>query len=199
MERIGILGGTFDPPHIGHLWLGEAARQQLMLDKVLFLPAGEPPHKPDYKVTPADHRLEMTRLAISNNESFAVDDIDVRRPPPHYTFTLMKWLHQRSSDTLYWLLIGSDSLRDLPTWYKPDEIMKLTRLGVLPRSGVTIDWDSLTQTLPRVESAVDFVDAPTLELSSTEIRLWLESGKSLRYLVPQPVLQYIAIHKLYQD
>jgi nicotinate-nucleotide adenylyltransferase len=192
------LGGTFDPPHIGHLWLAEAARQQLELDKVLFLPAGEPPHKLDYKVSPADHRLEMTRLAVSSNEWFAVDDQDVRRPPPHYTLTLMEHFHQRSQETLYWLLIGSDSLRDLPTWHKPDEIMKLARLGVLPRSGVTVDWDALTQTLPRVESAVDFVDAPTIELSSTEIRHWLESGKSLRYLVPQTVLEYIAVHNLYQ-
>lgn len=199
MERLGILGGTFDPPHIGHLWLAEAARQQLELDKVLFLPAGEPPHKPDYKVSPADHRLEMTRLAVNSNDGFAVDDLDVKRPPPHYTLTLMERLHQRSPETLYWLLIGSDSLRDLPTWHKPNDIMKLARLGVLPRSGVTVNWDSLTQTLPRVESAVDFVDAPTIELSSTEIRHWLESGKSLRYLVPQAVLEYITFHNLYKD
>lgn len=199
MERLGILGGTFDPPHIGHLWLAEAARQQLTLKKVLFLPAGEPPHKPDYEVSPADHRLEMTRLAVSSNECFAVDNLDVRRPPPHYTLTLMEHLHQHSPETLYWLLIGSDSLRDLPTWHKPNEIMKLTRLGVLPRSGVSVDWDSLIQTLPRVESAVDFVDAPTIELSSTVIRHWLKSGRSLRYLVPQSVLEYIAVHNLYQD
>lgn len=199
MERLGILGGTFDPPHIGHLWLAEAARQQLKLDKVLFLPAGQPPHKQDDMVSPARHRLEMTRLAVSGNERFAVGDLDVMRPPPHYTLTLLELLHQRFPDTLFWLLIGSDSLRDLPTWHQPGNILKLARFGILPRSSVSVDWVSLTQILPRVESAVDFIKAPTIELSSTEMRQWLKSGGSLRYLIPQAVLEYIAVHGLYQE
>lgn len=199
MERLGILGGTFDPPHIGHLWLGEAACQQLKLDKVLFLPAGQPPHKQDEKVSPAKHRLEMTRLAVSSNDRFIVDDLDVTRPPPHYTLTLLVLLHQRFPETLLWLLIGSDSLQELPTWHQPGEIMKLARFGVLPRSSVTVDWFSLTQKLPGVESTVDFIKAPTIELSSTEMRLWLNSGRSLRYLIPQEVVEYIAVHGLYQE
>ncbi len=199
MERLGILGGTFDPPHIGHLWLAEAACQQLRLDRVLFLPAGQPPHKQDHIILPARHRLEMTRLAVSNNERFAVDDQDVMRPPPHYTLTLLNLLRQRFPEALFWLLIGSDSLQDLPTWYQPGEILTLARFGVLPRSGIPVDWVSLTQALPRVESAVDFVKAPTIELSATEMRPWLKSGWSLRYLVPQAVLEYIAVHGLYQE
>lgn len=197
MERLGILGGTFDPPHVGHLWLAETAWQQLNLDMVLFLPAGRPPHKKKQRISPANHRLEMTRLATKDNERFVVDNLDIERPPPHYSVTLLALLHQNHPESLLWLLIGTDSLRDLPTWHMPSEILRFARLGVLPRPGVTVDWVSLSQAVPGVDAAVDVLDGPNVELSATRMRRWLDSGRSLRYLVPSAVLDYIKAEKLY--
>ncbi len=197
MERIGVLGGTFDPPHIGHLWLAELAWQQLDLDTVLFLPAGKPPHKLHYQLSAAHDRLAMTCLATTGNRRLQVDDLDIKRPLPHYTLTLFHLLHERFPLATFWLLIGSDSLRDLPTWYKPGDILQLTRLGMLPRPGVILDWVALSQSVPGVDGQLDVLDGPTIDISSTAIRHWIANGRSLRYLVPANVMDYIKTEKMY--
>ncbi|MCI0396977.1 MAG: nicotinate-nucleotide adenylyltransferase [Chloroflexi bacterium] len=198
MERIGLLGGTFDPPHIGHLWLAEAARQQLNLDRVLFMPAGRPPHKADDPVTAAHHRLAMTALAIQGNLHLALDESDIRRPLPHYTVTLLPLVRQAHPDAALWLLLGSDSLHDLPTWRQPRQVISQCRLGVLPRPGVVVDWVSLTLAVPGVDAVVDPLAGPSLDVSATAIRRWVASGHSPRYLVPAAVLEYITQQRLYQ-
>lgn len=197
MERIGLLGGTFDPPHIGHLWLAEAARQTLNLDKVLFLPAGHPPHKTDEPVTAVQHRRRMTELAISGNNHLHLDMIDAERPSPHYTSTLLPLIQQAHPDSELFLLIGSDSLRDLPFWHEPEKVINQCRLAVLPRPGVSVEWVMLSLYVPGVDAVVDMLNGPTIDISSTMIREWLAEGNQPYYLVPSAVLSYIQENNLY--
>lgn len=193
--RLGLLGGTFDPPHYGHLWLAETARDQLRLDRVLFLPAGQPPHKQGRPITAVSHRLRMLQLALP--APFNVDTTDMDRPPPHTTATLLPLLQQAYPAAQLWWLIGGDSLRDLPDWVTPDRILQRCRLGVLPRPGITLDWPALQTAVPGVETAVDWLDGPQLPIASTTIRQWASAGRSVRFLLPDPVADYVAAQRLY--
>lgn len=195
--KIGLLGGTFDPPHWGHLWLAELARVQLGLAQVLFLPVGEPPHKVGWEITAVSHRIHMVSLAIQNNPHFVLDTTDCERPAPHSTVSLLPLLRQAYPSAQFWLLLGEDSLRDLPTWTEPDRLIKQCRLAVLPRPGVTISWDLLETAVPGLETAVDTLSGPTLSLSATAIRAWLKAGQAPNYLLPTAVLNYIQHHRLY--
>jgi nicotinate-nucleotide adenylyltransferase len=198
VSRVGLLGGTFDPPHIGHLLLAECARDQLQLDRVLFLPVGHPPHKPNEPVTAAGHRLAMTRLAIAGHDLFQVDDIDVERPLPHYTVTLLPLIAGRHRGSALWLLLGGDSLRDLPGWRRPEQLQRWCRLAVLPRPGNAMDLPGLKQQMPWLETAVDFLDGPAVAIAGRQMRRWAAQGRSLRYMTPPQVIGYIQQEKLYQ-
>lgn len=195
--RIGLLGGTFDPPHLGHLWLAETARAQLRLDRVLFLPVGRPPHKEGKPLSPIAHRLTMTQLAIADNPTFVLDTTDTRRAPPHTTVSLLPLLHHAFPQALMWLLIGTDSLADLPQWHQPQQLLSLCRLAALPRPGIVVHWATLKTAIPGLETAVDWLDGPTLTISSTELRRWSRKGHTLRYLVPAAVADYIDQTRLY--
>lgn len=195
-RRIGLLGGTFDPPHVGHLWLAETAREQLRLDEVVFLPVGVPPHKEGLPVTAVSHRLTMLQLALVGTP-FTISTLDLERQPPHTTVTLLPLLQTLYADATLWWLIGADSLRDLPTWVEPQQVITCCRLGVLPRPGVAIDWGELETAVPGVQAVVDWLDGPTLAVSASEIRRWAMAGHSLRYLVDTAVLQYVQHHRLY--
>lgn len=196
-ERIGILGGTFDPPHIGHLLLGEIAREALGLARVLFLPAGQPPHKTEKPISALGHRLAMVELAIGDNDSFVTDTVDMRRPPPHYTSTLFPLLRGKFTQAELWLLIGGDSLEDLATWHDPRRIVADWRLGVLPRPRSAPDLVALEKQVPGVQQATVMLDGPSVDVSSTEIRRWMTEGRSLRYIVPRSVREYASTHQLY--
>jgi nicotinate-nucleotide adenylyltransferase len=196
-SRIGLLGGTFDPPHLGHLWLAESAREQLSLDTVRFLPVGRPPHKLAPPAATAAQRLQMVSLAIGDNAHFSLDATDLERPPPHTTATLLPMIRAAYPESRLWLLIGADSLRDLSEWQEPDEIIRHCRLAALARPGVRIDWGSLEATVPGVEQAVDLLTGPVLDVSSTEIRQRAGDGRTLRYLLPEPVRAYIIEQDLY--
>ncbi|MCL4262220.1 MAG: nicotinate (nicotinamide) nucleotide adenylyltransferase [Anaerolineae bacterium] len=197
MRRIGLLGGTFDPPHVGHLWLAEVAREQLGLNEVLFLPVGEPPHKEGRRITAVSHRLTMTQLAIQDNLAFALDTTDSDRPPPHTTVTLLPLIQPQYPDAQLWLIIGADSLRDLPTWVEPQRLISQCRLAVLPRPGVEIDWQVLETAVPHIRTITHWLEGPSVALSATQIRHWAEEGRSLRYLIPPAVLAYIQQQRLY--
>ena len=196
-SKIGLLGGTFDPPHIGHLILAETARSQLGLERVLFLPVGQPTHKTS--LTPAAHRVAMTALAIAGNPCFELDLTDSERPPPHYTVDLLPLLQKRWPDGELWLLLGGDSLRDLPTWHRPAELMERVRFAVLDRPGAEIDWVTLSLALPGLANRVRMLQGASVDLSSTFLRQILSTGGRARYLVPDPVLAYIASHTLYSS
>jgi nicotinate-nucleotide adenylyltransferase len=199
MNRVGLLGGTFDPPHIGHLLLAECARDQLALDCVLFLPAGRPPHKEGETITAVHHRLAMIRLATAGHEAFQVDTADVERPPPHYTVTLLPLLRERYPQATLWLLLGGDSLRDLPSWHRPDELHRWCRLAVLPRPGDPVAWRALKRQLPSTAKVVDLLDGPSVAVSGRQIRRWAAMGRSLCYLTPATVIEYIQRKKLYHS
>lgn len=196
--RLGLLGGTFDPPHFGHLWLAETAREQLHLDQVLFLPVGEPPHKEGNRVTAVSLRLRMTQLAIDHHASFVLDTSDIERPLPHTTCSLIPLIQTRYPAADLWLLIGADSLRDFPTWHEPEGIIAQCRLGVLARPGIVLDWAGLETAVPGLRTAVDELDGPTMDISSTAVRRWAKQNYSLRYLVPTAVLEFIRQHSLYR-
>ena len=155
LRRLGVFGGTFDPPHIGHLLLAETAKVALQLDRVLFLPVGDPPHKNECRVSPAHHRIAMTRLAIAGNPAFVLDTTDVDRPAPHYTATLLPILHHHYPQAELWLVLGSDSLQDLPNWHYPHDLLGQCRLAVLERPGVRLDWPVLDRLLPELRDRLD--------------------------------------------
>lgn len=195
--RLGVLGGTFDPPHWGHLLLGEIAREQLELDRVLFVPAGSPPHKPHQPISPIHHRCAMIQLAIAGNPYFQLDTTDADRPPPHYTVTLLPLLQQKQPSANWWLLMGGDSLNDLPTWKNPHCLIDLATLAVLPRPNIPLNPNQLEQAIPNLFSKVELLHGPEIYLSSTLIREWIANKRSLRYLMPASVQTYITTHQLY--
>ena len=197
MTRLGILGGTFDPPHIAHLVMADQARSQLNLSRVLVVLAGQPPHKLGRPVTPIEHRLAMTQLAIADDPSLALSRVEVDRPGPHYTVdTLAELRAAHPEDDLY-LLIGSDSLRDLMAWRDPARIVAQARLAVMRRPDAEPDMCALEVAIPGIGAQVEWVDAPWLDVSSHDIQRRVRAGLSIRHLVPAAVERYIVEHGLY--
>jgi nicotinate-nucleotide adenylyltransferase len=184
--RIGILGGSFDPVHHGHLILGRAAREELGLDTVLFVPAKLSPHKTHTRPATEEDRLTMVRLALADEPGFAVDDLELRRPPPSYTVDTLRELAARHRDAELFLLIGTDNAGKFDTWYQPDEIARLAQVVVLQRTA-----DAPTHAWPVVRRLVD--------VSSTEIRRRVAEGRSIRYLTPAAVCDYIKERGLYRN
>jgi nicotinate-nucleotide adenylyltransferase len=198
MTRLGILGGTFDPPHIAHLVMADQARDQLKLARVFFVPAGQPPHKLDRVLSSVEHRVAMTQLAIAGDERFVISRMDVDRPGPHYTADMLALMQaEHPGDELY-LLIGSDSLRDLRMWHEPARVVAQARLAVIRRPGAEPDWRALQAAAPEIATRVDWVDTPHLDISSTDIKRRVRAGLAIRYLVPTPVERYIVEHGLYR-
>lgn len=199
-DRLGVFGGTFDPPHLGHLVLAEAAADHLGLARVLFVPAGVPPHKERAAVrADAEHRAEMTRLAIADNPRFALARTDLGRPGPHYTVDMLRLLREEYPYSDLILLMGGDSLRDLPTWSLPRELIALSRLGVLRRPADDVNLDALERVIPGLAARVLWIPAPRLDIASSAIAAAIAAGRSVRYLVPDAVLAYIEAHGLYKE
>jgi nicotinate-nucleotide adenylyltransferase len=199
--RIGIVGGSFDPPHVAHLIMAETVREALRLDLVLFMPAGTQPLKQDREATHEDHRVAMTELAIAGNPAFALSRVDVDRDGPSYTADSLERLRQQYGgprQTAMWFVVGSDSLLNLHRWREPARILAQARLAVVRRPTFDADLVALEARVPGVTAAVDWVDAPLMEISSTHIRERLRQGRSARYRVPGAVLAYIEQHGLYR-
>lgn len=195
----GVFGGTFDPPHIGHLILAEAARSELGLSEVVFMPAAQPPHKQGRIISATDHRLAMVQHAISSNSRFALSTLDALRDGPNYTVDSMRLLREEWGDTVeIFFIMGLDSLVDLPTWHKPHELLQLVTLAVVARPGYYADMAALERLLPGVVDRTIFVPAPLIGLSSTAIRQHVQQSDSIRYLVPPGVESYIYEHRLYE-
>ncbi len=196
--RIGVMGGTFDPPHIGHLVAAEEARVRLRLERVLFVPAGIPPHKLDEPVTPVEHRLEMVTRAVASNPYFTVSRVDVDRPGPSYTVDTLRLLRgEWGDDVELYFIMGIDSLADLPNWHEPQRIIELCRLAVVDRPGYDAHIESLERILPGLSRRVEFVPMPQLEISSTDLAERVRQGLPIRYQVPPAVEAYIYTHRLY--
>lgn len=197
LKRIGIFGGTFNPPHHGHLILAETALEEINLDRVFFVPAASPPHKTNKPLASATHRMTMVQMATMDNPRFVVSSVDMDRPGPHYTNDMLDIFRGYYPNADLYFLMGSDSLRDLLSWKDPDVLIELARLVVMQRPAIYPDLSTLTRELPGLLERVYFLDAPEIEISSTDIVRMLKSQKSVRYRVPDSVLSYLMEHKLY--
>jgi len=183
--RLGVLGGTFDPVHIGHLILAEQARDALGLDKVLLIPACRPPHKPGVPVSPYGIRLRLVRLAVKGVPGLVASDLEKDPSHPSYSVDTLRVLSKRHPDLEgLWLLLGEDAMAELETWKEPGEILRLARLAVYARPGCRLRPPG---SLPQEELQLDRIDGPRIALSSSELRQRLASGRSVRFLVPEPV------------
>jgi len=196
--NIGILGGTFDPIHIGHLVVAEEARTKLGLSEVLFVPAGQPWLKQARDITPAAHRVEMVRRAIADNPYFKLSTLEVDHPGPSYTVDTLTLLQdQLSSESSLFFILGRDTLAELPLWKEPRKVIQLCRLVVPPRLG-SRDLRHLEEAIPGLLDKVIQLDMPVIGISSSEIRHRIAQGLPIRYLVPSMVEKYIAEHRIYQ-
>lgn len=199
---LGVFGGTFDPIHFAHLAIAQEAAEALGLERVLFVPAGQPPHKPDRVITPGLDRLAMVELAIAGNDRFAVDRLELDREGPSYTVDTLEALRGRpdagSSRTLT-LILSSEAFRELPTWRDPRRILELACLAVAPREGhPTVSSSFMDREFPEFRDRVTYLDGPRMRLSATELRTRAAAGRTLRYLVPDAVAAYIDDHALYR-
>jgi nicotinate-nucleotide adenylyltransferase len=191
------MGGTFDPPHYAHLEIAARALEELCLDRVIFLPNGQPPHKPSYEVSAAEHRYVMTQLACADHPRFFVSRAEIERPGPSYTIETLRSLHALLGPaTELFLLVGFDSALELPTWREPDAVLAAATLVAAPRPGS--DPAALETALGAERAAqVRRLEMPLLEISSTALRARAECGRSLTYLLPPSVEAYINKYSLY--
>jgi nicotinate-nucleotide adenylyltransferase len=198
MQSIGIFGGTFDPPHLGHLILAAEAYSRLALDGLLWVLTPDPPHKQGWSFAALEHRLAMVKLAIADNPQFTLSDVELNRPGPHYALDTVELLARQNPGAQFVYLMGADSLRDLPTWHHPADFLAACHmLGVMRRPGVQIDLPVLEQALPGLTAKVRFVDAPLLDIAAHDIRARIAENRPFRYYLPPAVYTYILQHGLY--
>ena len=199
--NMGVLGGTFDPIHSGHLVIAEEARLRLSLANVLFVPAGQPWLKTDRTITSAAHRVEMVRQAIAAKPYFELSSVDVDRPGPSYSVETIAILQQQpGAGARLFFLVGWDSLAELPQWKEPDRLIQLCKLVAVTRPGFSRpDLKALESLVPGVTQRVVWLDIPPVDISSTDIRNRVARGLSIHGLVPEGVEGYIKEHKLYGD
>lgn len=201
MKRIGIMGGTFDPVHNGHLLIAENAYEQLQLDEVRFIPTGRSPHKQGKQITDGAHRLQMVRLAIADNPAFIADDVELRSEELSYSYITLQKLCKSSPDDAFYFIMGGDSLRDFKMWYHPEIICSCAVLVAAIRD----DCDrehliSYAKELKELYSAdVRLIRTPNLSVASSELRRRIHAGETIRYQVPEAVRAYIQSNRLYMD
>lgn len=197
--NIGVLGGTFDPIHVGHLLVAEEVRARLEPAEVLFVPAGQPWLKLNNAISPAQHRLEMVRLAIAGKTYFKLSTMEIERPGPTYTVDTIAQLQTQlnAGDELFFIL-GWDNLNQLPQWHQPQRLIKMCRLVAVPRvDSPTPDLGSLEAAIPGLKGKVILLDEPRIDINASEIRERVAQGLSISQLVPEPVERYIKEHRLY--
>jgi nicotinate-nucleotide adenylyltransferase len=198
-ERLGVLGGTFDPPHIGHLWLATAAADELDLAKVLLVPAANPPHKRRRSISHAADRVLMTRLAVANDPRLDVSLVELERDGPSYTVDTLADLGRRHPDMDLVLILAADSLAQIDTWREPERLLELASWAVGPRPGTPLpDRAALVARWGRSASRIHFLGGPALDVSGTLIRRRVAAGRAIRYLVPRAVEELIVDRRLYR-
>lgn len=199
-KRVGIFGGTFDPIHMGHLIVAETIMDEFHLDKVVFIPAAVPPHKLDKQISPAKHRYMMTMLATCSNPRFQVSDMEMHRQGPSYSRdTLAQLIEEHGRDTEFYFIVGADSVENLHTWNRIDELLTMCHFIGASRPGCMPDMEKIAQRFGPLAEKIHCLETPELEISSTEIRHRVGQKRTIRYIVPETVEQYIYKEKLYLD
>ncbi len=200
MQRIGVIGGTFDPTHYGHVAAAEEARVRVNLEKVLFAVAALPPHKLDEEVTPVEHRLAMVQLGIFSNPDFELSRVDVDRSGPSYTVDTISILQEQwGQGTEMFFILGLDSLVEVPTWHQPERLIQLCHLVAVARPGFEVDMRQLEDSVPGISSRVEIIGMPEVDISSSDLQRRVREGLPIRYQVPEEVERYIREHRLYQQ
>jgi nicotinate-nucleotide adenylyltransferase len=198
-QRIGVLGGTFDPPHLGHLWLATLAADAMGLERVLFMPAAQPPHKQGQPITSAASRLLMTRLAIGAEGLFELSLIEMERSGPSFTVDSVEELRALYADASLFLVMAADSLAQIDSWHEPDRLLSLIEWVVGPRPGAAPpDRAALHERFGPAADRIHLVNGPALDVSSSEIRQRVAAGRAIRYLVPRAVEELISEQHLYR-
>ncbi len=199
MAELGILGGTFNPPHVGHLVMAQEALDQLGLDRVLLMPVAQPPHKEAPADPGADVRLELCRLATAGAPHVEVSELEIERGGASYTVDTLRALHERAPEHVLTFIVGGDMAYSLPSWREPEAVLELARLGVAERDGLR--REDIAERLERLHSGdrVAFFDMPRIDLSSSAIRERVAAGRPIRYLVPDPVIEAIRSRRLYRQ
>ena len=196
--RIGVFGGTFDPIHMGHIIVAEDARAALELDKILFIPAGQPWFKSYRQITEASHRHAMVCLAVEDNPLFDVSDIEIRRSGPSYTVDTLAELGKRYADAEFVVILGIDALREIDRWRQPRMLFEMASVVGMARPGTTLDPSVLNAAIPGASSRMRLLDSALIDISGTDIRRRVVAGRSIRYRVPASVERYIYENGLYQ-
>jgi nicotinate-nucleotide adenylyltransferase len=200
--RVGIFGGTFDPVHSGHLLLAEQGREQGRLDEVWFVPAAHPPHKDEPTVSRFEQRVEMLALALAGNPAFRIDELEKERPGPSYTVDTLAELRRRHPTLEFLLLIGADTLNDLPLWYQPLRVLEQVGLLVVARPGsIVLTAEQLRTRLQAPDTMplrLQVIETPEIDIASRDLRRRAAAGRSLRYFLPRAVECYIHDKKLYR-
>jgi len=196
----GIFGGTFDPPHLGHMILAQEALYQLELETIYFVLTADPPHKQDQVISPVEYRLKMVEAAIRDNDRFVISRVDIDRPPPHYSVDTVRIFASQEPEVRWIYLMGGDSLVDLPSWHDPRGFVESCNdIGVIRRPNEEIDLKKLEEVIPEISEKVNFVNAPLLEISSSLIRDRVRRSLPYRYYVVPAVYELIRDFKLYID
>lgn len=196
--RIGVLGGTFDPIHYGHLFIAEHARAVLALDRVVFVPNGSPPHKLPYAVSDSRHRVAMVRLAVDGNATFEVDDEEVRRDGPSYTVDTLSTLREANPGAEIVFLAGIDAVAEIGAWHEPDKVVRLCQVVAVSRPGFRFEQLEATVKPDLLERVAD-LSGPHIAISATEIRSRVRARLPIRYLTPDSVVDYILEAGLYRQ
>lgn len=198
-ERVGIYGGTFDPIHVGHLAIAEEARWALELDRLYLVPAAQQPLKADRHAASPDQRLAMARLACDSNPALIVSDLELRRPPPSYTVdTLLAFQKLLGADVELFFILGADAVADLPRWRRAADLIRLAHLAIIGRPGYSVDLTALEAALPGLGDRIRLIDGLRLDISSSDLRARLATGRPVRYQIPDSVIAYIQQYRLYQ-
>jgi len=196
--RLGVFGGTFDPPHLGHLILAAEAHAQLRLDRLLWVLTPDPPHKQGQGVSPLAQRLALVQAAIASEPAFELSRVEIDRPGPHYAVDTLRLLHLAHPGASLLYLMGSDSLRDLPEWRRPVELVAACEaLGVVRRAGEAVDLALLERHIPGIGAKIRFIETPVFQISASDIRRRIAEGRPYRYYISDSVRQVILAHGLY--
>lgn len=198
--RLGVFSGTFDPPHLGHLLLAEEARWQLQLDRVLWVLTPVSPFKTDQEISPVEQRLMLLERAVALDPAFEVSRVEIDRPAPQYTVDTLRLIKEQYLPDALIYLIGGDAIAELPRWYRPQELVAtVDEIGVMRRPADDLDLSRLLEALPELSEKIRFVDAPLLEISSTEIRRRIREGKPYRFFLPEQVAEVIEQEGFYHQ